>query len=141
MESITREIDFCGMPDQIASSVMQLLPNTTVRTPGSDYYREQAKYALVVVIAALQANKQEINLRVLSDLFVAPVNLRFLANSLALGSDRLQLEMFLNRFCLGSKSRHFDVKLFNMTLGGLIARLWRAAADVDRSVELESSYS
>jgi hypothetical protein len=112
-----------GDSDEVASRLINLLP-TSENSPGADYYRQQANYALTVLTGALKSAKRRYHF---SDLAILLQSDRALESLLRLpiGPEaRMTLEVFMNQFRKKDKSgTGIDVNKVKEVLGGMSGRI------------------
>lgn len=112
-----------GDSDEVASRLLNLLPSAE-NSPGADFYRQQAMYALTVLTGALKSAKRRYHF---SDLAILLQSDRALESMLRLpiGNEaRMTLEVFLNQFRKRDKNGTvIDVDKVKNTLGGMSGRI------------------
>ncbi|MNR71710.1 Type IV secretion-system coupling protein DNA-binding domain protein [compost metagenome] len=112
-----------GDADEVASRLLNLLPGTE-NSPGADYFRQQANYALTVLTGALKAAKRRYDFNDLSILLQSD---RALESLLRLRMDpetKRTLEIFLNQFMKKDKSGTvIDLDKVKNLLGGISGRI------------------
>jgi len=112
-----------GDSDEVASRLLNLLPSAE-NSPGADFYRQQAMYALTVLTGALKSAKRRYHF---SDLAILLQSDRALESMLRLpiGPEaRMTLEVFLNQFRKRDKNGTvIDVDKVKNTLGGMSGRI------------------
>lgn len=112
-----------GDSDEVASRLLNLLPSAE-NSPGADFYRQQAMYALTVLTGALKSAKRRYNF---SDLAILLQSDRALESMLRLPMDdaaKMSLEVFLNQFRKKDKTGTIiDVDKVKNTLGGMSGRI------------------
>ncbi|PNG50090.1 MULTISPECIES: type IV secretory system conjugative DNA transfer family protein [unclassified Variovorax] len=112
-----------GDADEVASRLLNLIPGTE-NSPGADYFRQQANYALTVLTGALKSAKRRYNF---SDLAILLQSDRALESLLRLrlgDEERMTLEMFLNQFRKKDKNGvGIDIKMVKDLLGGISGRI------------------
>ncbi len=112
-----------GDSDEVASRLLNLLPSAE-NSPGADFYRQQAMYALTVLTGALKSAKRRYHF---SDLAILLQSDRALESMLRLpiGQEaRMTLEVFLNQFRKKDKNgTTIDVDKVKNTLGGMSGRI------------------
>lgn len=117
-----------GDADEVASRLLNLLPSAE-NSPGADYFRQQANYALTVLVGALKAAKRRYNF---SDLAI------MLQSSRALGElerwvpvdteegrrAKASLQVFLDQFRKQSKAGiEIDIEKVKNVFGGMSGRI------------------
>ena len=112
-----------GDSDEVASRLLNLLPSAE-NSPGADFYRQQAMYALTVLTGALKSAKRRYHF---ADLAILLQSDRALESMLRLpiGQEaRMSLEVFLNQFRKKDKNgTSIDVDKVKNTLGGMSGRI------------------
>lgn len=112
-----------GDSDEVASRLLNLLPSAE-NSPGADFYRQQANYALTVLTGALKSAKRRYNF---SDLAILMQSDRALESLLRLpiGPEaRMTLEVFLNQFRKKDKNgTAIDINKVKEQLGGMSGRI------------------
>lgn len=112
-----------GDSDEVASRLLNLLPSAE-NSPGADFFRQQAMYALTVLTAALKSAKRRYNF---NDLAILMQSDRALESLLRLPMEdgvRMSLEVFLNQFRKKDKNgTSIDVDKVKTTLGGMAGRI------------------
>lgn len=112
-----------GDSDEVASRLLNLLPSAE-NSPGADFYRQQAMYALTVLTGALKSAKRRYHF---SDLAILLQSDRALESMLRLpvtAEARMTLEVFLNQFRKKDKNgTSIDVDKVKNTLGGMSGRI------------------
>lgn len=112
-----------GDSDEVASRLLNLLPSAE-NSPGADFYRQQAMYALTVLTGALKSAKRRYHF---SDLAILLQSDRALESMLRLPMQqeaRMSLEVFLNQFRKRDKNGiSIDVDKVKNTLGGMSGRI------------------
>lgn len=112
-----------GDSDEVASRLLNLLP-TAENSPGADYYRQQANYALTVLTGALKSAKRRYHF---SDLAILLQSERALESLLRLPIQpeaRMTLEVFMNQFRKKDKGgASIDVNKVKEVLGGMSGRI------------------
>jgi intracellular multiplication protein IcmO len=112
-----------GDSDEVASRLLNLLPSAE-NSPGADFYRQQAMYALTVLTGALKSAKRRYTF---SDLAILLQSDRALESLLRLpiGPEaRMTLEVFLNQFRKKDKNgTAIDVNKVKEQLGGMSGRI------------------
>jgi hypothetical protein len=112
-----------GDSDEVASRLLNLLPSAE-NSPGADFFRQQAMYALTVLTAALKSAKRRYNF---NDLAILMQSDRALESLLRLPMEdgvRMSLEVFLNQFRKKDKNgTAIDVDKVKTTLGGMAGRI------------------
>jgi hypothetical protein len=112
-----------GDSDEVASRLLNLLPSAE-NSPGADFFRQQAMYALTVLTGALKSAKRRYNF---NDLAILMQSDRALESLLRLPMEdgvRMSLEVFLNQFRKKDKTGTIiDVDKVKTTLGGMAGRI------------------
>lgn len=112
-----------GDSDEVASRLLNLLPSAE-NSPGADFYRQQANYALTVLTGALKSAKRRYNF---SDLAILMQSDRALESLLRLPiapEARMTLEVFLNQFRKKDKNgTAIDINKVKEQLGGMSGRI------------------
>jgi intracellular multiplication protein IcmO len=112
-----------GDSDEVASRLLNLLPSAE-NSPGADYFRQQANYALTVLTGALKSAKRRYTF---SDLAIIMQSDRALESLLRLPIEpevRMTLEVFLNQFRKRDKNgTAIDVNKVKEILGGMSGRI------------------
>jgi intracellular multiplication protein IcmO len=112
-----------GDSDEVASRLLNLLPSAE-NSPGADFYRQQANYALTVLTGALKSAKRRYNF---SDLAILMQSDRALESLLRLpiGPEaKMTLEVFLNQFRKKDKNgTAIDINKVKEQLGGMSGRI------------------
>lgn len=112
-----------GDSDEVASRLLNLLPSAE-NSPGADFYRQQAMYALTVLTGALKSANRRYNFNDLAILLQSDRALESLMR-LPLGDEaRMTLDVFLNQFRKKDKNgTTIDVDKVKNTLGGMSGRI------------------
>ena len=112
-----------GDADEVASRLLNLLPSTE-NSPGADFFRQQANYALTVLTGALKSAKRRYDF---SDLAILLQSDRALESILRLPLEpeaRMTLEVFLNQFRKKDKGgASLDINKVKEVLGGMSGRI------------------
>lgn len=112
-----------GDSDEVASRLLNLLPSSE-NSPGADYFRQQANYALTVLTGALKSAKRRYTF---SDLAILMQSDRALESLLRLPIEpdvRMTLEVFLNQFRKRDKNgTAIDINKVKEVLGGMSGRI------------------
>ncbi len=113
-----------GDSDEVASRLLNLLPSAE-NSPGADFFRQQAMYALTVLTGALKSAKRRYDF---NDLAILMQSDRALESLLRLPMQdetvRMSLEVFLNQFRKKDKNgTSIDVEKVKNTLGGMSGRI------------------
>lgn len=112
-----------GDADEVASRLLNLLPSSE-NSPGADFYRQQAMYALTVLTGALKSAKRRYDF---NDLAILLQSDRALESLLRLHMEpevKMTLEVFLNQFRKATKTGTvIDVEKVKNTLGGMSGRI------------------
>lgn len=113
-----------GDPDSIASRLMNLLP-VAESNPASDYYRQQANYALTVLIGALQAAKRRYTFMDLAIMLQSAAAIDKVESLVPLSDPAFMvLQVFLDGFKKQDKSGiKVDVDKLKTVLGGMAGRI------------------
>ena len=123
-----------GDPDEKADALLQQIPSTE-SNPGADFYKQEAKVGLTILIRALQTSRLSYNMIDLTVLLSSDEALLDLERKLAQaapGSDALkEYALFLNKFREppnpkdpGSGKNKLDMKKIGATFGGMAGRLY-----------------
>lgn len=112
-----------GDADEVGSRLLNLLPSAE-NSPGADFYRQQAMYALTVLTGALKSAKRRYHFSDLAILLQSDRALESLLR-LPLGTEaRMTLEVFINQFRKKDKNGSvIDVDKVKNTLGGMSGRI------------------
>lgn len=112
-----------GDSDEVASRLLNLLPSAE-NSPGADFFRQQAMYALTVLTGALKSAKRRYNF---NDLAILMQSDRALDSLMRLPMEdgvKMSLEVFLNQFRKKDKNgTTIDVDKVKNTLGGMSGRI------------------
>ncbi|MBK3779960.1 type IV secretion system DNA-binding domain-containing protein [Paraburkholderia aspalathi] len=113
-----------GDPDSIASRLMNLLPSSD-NNPGSDFYKQQANYALIVLIGALQAANKRYTFMDLAIMLQSAAAIGKVESLVPLDSQAFMvLQVFLDTFKKQDKSGiKVDVDKLKNILGGMSGRI------------------
>lgn len=112
-----------GDSDEVASRLLNLLPSAE-NSPGADFYRQQAMYALTVLTGALKSAKRRYNFNDLAILLQSDRALDSLMRLPMEAPARMTLEVFLNQFRKRDKNgTTIDVDKVKNTLGGMSGRI------------------
>lgn len=113
-----------GDPDEIASRLLNLLPSTD-NNPGSDYYKQQANYALTVLIGALQAANKLYTFMDLAIMLQSAAAIGKVETLVPLDSPAFMvLQVFLDTFKKKTKEGvQVDVDKLKTILGGMSGRI------------------
>lgn len=119
-----------GDPDEKADALLQQIPSTE-SNPGADYYKQEAKVGLTILIRALQTSKLSYNMIDLTVLLSSAEALLDLERKLAQaapGSDAMkEYALFLNKFREPGKDGGkptLNLKKLADTFGGMAGRLY-----------------
>jgi len=122
-----------GDPDEVASRAMSLIPDAS-NSAGADFYRQEAKQSLTIIVNALQATRMAYNFADLTVLLGNSDALTMLENMLPPGSDaQQQFSLFLHKFKMqqrggfgqqASSQETIDVNRLKTTLGGIAGRMF-----------------
>lgn len=112
-----------GDSDEVASRLLNLLPSAE-NSPGADFYRQQAMYALTVLTGALKSAHMRYHFSDLAILLQSDKALESLLR-LPMGTEaKMSLEVFLNQFKKRDKNGiTIDVDKVKNTLGGMSGRI------------------
>lgn len=112
-----------GDADEVASRLLNLIPSSE-NSPGADYFRQQASYALTTLAKAMKSAKRRYNF---SDMAIMLQSDRALESLLRLNLDpesRMTLEVFLNQFRKKDKNGiGIDINKVKDLLGGISGRI------------------
>lgn len=112
-----------GDSDEVASRLLNLLPSAE-NSPGADFFRQQAMYALTVLTGALKSAKRRYNFNDLAILMQSDRALDSLMRLPMEDSVKMSLEVFLNQFRKKDKNgTSIDVDKVKTTLGGMSGRI------------------
>ncbi|MEX3984249.1 type IV secretory system conjugative DNA transfer family protein [Paraburkholderia sp. EG287A] len=113
-----------GDPDSIASRLMNLLP-AAENNPGADFYRQQANYALTVLIGALQAANKRYTFMDLAIMLQSAAAIGKVETLVPLDSQAFMvLQVFLDSFKKMDKNGvKVDVDKLKTVLGGMSGRI------------------
>lgn len=112
-----------GDPDEVASRLLNLLPSSE-NSPGADYFRQQANYALTVLTGALKSAKRRYSFSDLAILLQSDKALESLLRLPLEPEPRMTLEVFLNQFRKKDKTgAPVDVNKVKEVLGGMSGRI------------------
>lgn len=113
-----------GDPDEIASRLLNLLPSSE-NNPGSDYYRQQANYALTVLVGALQAAKKRYTFMDLAIMLQSAAAIGKVESLVPLDSPEFMvLQVFLDQFKKRDKNGvQVNVDKIKDILGGMAGRI------------------
>lgn len=112
-----------GDADEVASRLLNLLPSAE-NSPGADFFRQQAMYALTVLTGAMKSANRRYNFNDLSILMQSDKALESLMRLPLSTTARMSLEIFLNQFKKKDKSgTSIDVEKVKTTLGGMAGRI------------------
>lgn len=113
-----------GDPDEIASRLLNLLPSSD-NNPGSDYYKQQANYALTVLVGALQAANKRYTFMDLAIMLQSAAAIGKVESLVPLDSQAFMvLQVFLDTFKKKSKDGvNVDVEKLKTILGGMSGRI------------------
>jgi len=111
-----------GDPDEIASRLLNLLPSSE-DNPGADFYRQAVNHALIVIVGALQASNTRYTFNDISIMMQSPEALERVLRRTPPGKERMQLEIFLDKYRKKEKGQAvIDVNKMKDTLGGMAGR-------------------
>ena len=112
-----------GDSDEVASRLLNLLPSAE-NSPGADFYRQQAMYALTVLTGALKSAKRRYTFSDLAILLQSDQALESLLRLPLATEARMTLEVFLNQFRKKDKNgTAIDVNKVKEQLGGMSGRI------------------
>lgn len=112
-----------GDSDEVASRLLNLLPSAE-NSPGADFYRQQAMYALTVLTGALKSAKRRYTFSDLAILLQSDRALESLLRLPIAPEARMTLEVFLNQFRKKDKNgTAIDVNKVKEQLGGMSGRI------------------
>lgn len=112
-----------GDSDEVASRLLNLLPSAE-NSPGADFYRQQAMYALTVLTGALKSAKRRYHFQDLAILLQSDRALESLLRLPIAQEARMTLEVFLNQFRKKDKNgTSIDVNKVKEQLGGMSGRI------------------
>lgn len=113
-----------GDPDSIASRLMNLLPAAD-NNPGADFYRQQANYALTVLIGALQAANKRYTFMDLAIMLQSAAAIGKVETLVPLDSQAFMvLQVFMDSFKKMDKNGvKVDVDKLKTVLGGMSGRI------------------
>lgn len=113
-----------GDPDEIASRLMNLLPSSD-NNPGSDYYKQQANYALTVLIGALQAADKRYTFMDLAVMLQSAAAMGKVESLVPLDSQEyMVLQVFLDQFKKKDKNGvQVDASKIKDLLAGMAGRI------------------
>lgn len=112
-----------GDADEVASRLLNLLPSAE-NSPGADFFRQQAMYALTVLTGAMKSANHRYNFQDLAILMQSDKALESLMRLPMSATARMSLEIFLNQFKKKDKSgTTIDVEKVKTTLGGMAGRI------------------
>ena len=113
-----------GDPDSIASRLLNLLPSSE-NSPGSDYYKQTANYALTVLIGALQEAKKRYTFMDLAIMLQSAAAISKVESLVPYNSQAFMvLQVFLDQFKKKDKNGiQVDVNKIKDLLGGMSGRI------------------
>ena len=113
-----------GDPDEIASRLLNLLPSSE-NSPGSDFYKQSANYALTVLIGALQAAKKRYTFMDLAIMLQSAAAIGKVESLIPYDSQAFMvLQVFLDQFKKKDKNGiQVDVDKLKNILGGMSGRI------------------
>lgn len=112
-----------GDADEVASRLLNLLPSAE-NSPGADFFRQQAMYALTVLTGAMKSANRRYNFNDLAILMQSDKALESLMRLPLSTTARMSLEIFLNQFKKKDKNgTTIDVEKVKTTLGGMAGRI------------------
>jgi ABC-type oligopeptide transport system ATPase subunit len=113
-----------GDADEISSRLMNLQPSTE-SSPGADFYRQSAAYALTVLIGALKAAKRRFHFLDLAILLQSGRAMAELERMIPPGNEKMALQVFLDQFRKRNQKGavEMDMDRIKTVLGGMVGRL------------------
>lgn len=113
-----------GDADEIASRLMNLQPSTE-SSPGADFYRSTASYALTVLIGALKAAKRRFHFLDLAVLLQSGRAMTELERMIPAGPEKMALQVFLDQFRKRNQKGvvELDMEKVKNVLGGMSGRI------------------
>lgn len=113
-----------GDADEISSRIMNLQPSTE-SSPGADFYRQSATYALTVLIGALKAAKRRFHFLDLAILLQSGRAMSELERMVPPGNEKMALQVFLDQFRKRNQKGavEMDMDRIKTVLGGMVGRL------------------
>lgn len=113
-----------GDPDEISSRLLNLLPSSD-NNPGSDFYKQQANYALTVLVGALQAAKKRYTFMDLAIMLQSAAAIGKVETLVPADSQEYMiLQVFLDQFKKRDKNGvQVDVNKIKDILGGMAGRI------------------
>lgn len=113
-----------GDADEIASRLLNLLPSAE-NSPGADFYRQQAGYALTVLAGAMKSAKYRYTFNDLSIMLQSDKALEELERMPMDEKPRASLKLFLNQFKRKDPKGNvaIDVNKVKEVLGGMAGRI------------------
>lgn len=113
-----------GDPDEIASRLLNLLPSSD-NNPGSDFYKQSASYALIVLIGALQAAKKRYTFMDLAIMLQSAAAMNRIESLVPLDSQAFMvMQVFLDQFKKKDKNGvQIDIDKVKNILGGMSGRI------------------
>lgn len=113
-----------GDPDEIASRLLNLLPSSD-NNPGSDFYKQQANYALTVLVGALQAAGKRYTFMDLAIMLQSAAAIGKVETLVPLDSQAFMvLQVFLDTFKKKDKNGiQVDTEKLKNILGGMSGRI------------------
>lgn len=113
-----------GDADEIASRLLNLLPSSET-SPGSDYYRQSANYALTALVGALQAANMRFTFMDLAIMLQSAAAIAKVESLVPLDSPAyMVLQVFLDTFKKKDKAGiAVDVNKLKEVLGGMSGRI------------------
>lgn len=114
-----------GDPDEVASRILSLIPDTST-SPGSDHYRQSANQGLTTLVAAIQRAGLAYNFIDLTILLQSSAALDYLEKVLDRvapdSPERINLAIFLNQFRV--KGGGINVSKMKEVFGGIGGRMY-----------------
>jgi len=113
-----------GDSDEVSSRLLNLLPSSE-NSPGADFYRSSAGYALTVLVGALKAAKKRYHFSDLSIILQSARAMAELERLVPAGApERMTLQVFLDGFRKkGKEGVQIDVDRIKQVLGGMSGRI------------------
>ncbi len=114
-----------GDQDEIASRLLNLLPSAE-NSPGADYYRQSANYALTVLVGAMKAANMRYHYGDLTILLQSPRALAELERMIPPGPERATFQVFIDQYKRkppGGGPIQIDLNQLKQVLGGMSGRI------------------
>ncbi len=114
-----------GDADEVASRLLNLLPSAE-NSPGADYYRQSANYALTVLIGGLKAANYRYHYGDLTILLQSPRALAELERLIPAGPERATFQVFIDQYKRkppGGGPVQIDLNQLKQVLGGMSGRI------------------